>query len=149
MARKKKNLLLNYTTSIAVDKTIAEVQTMLAKNNATAVMTEYDGFGIISALSFRIKTERGVMTFRLPANIENVKIVLEREKAVPYNKLKEQAERTAWRIVKDWLEAQCAFIRSEQVKIDQVLLPFAQDNQGVTLYERLIEGKLDQQLYLG
>ena len=42
--------LLNYTTTIAAHKTIAEIQQMLAKAGANAILSEYDEQGCIVAL---------------------------------------------------------------------------------------------------
>jgi hypothetical protein len=112
---------------------------MLAHARAEAILSEYSD-GVLAAISFRMKTEFGVLSFRLPANVEGVQITLGRDKAVPYRlRGRDQATRVAWRIVKDWLEAQLAMIRAGLVTLDQIFLPFAQDNQGVTLYERMRE----------
>lgn len=52
--------ILNYTTQIAAEKTAAEIQSMLAKAKAQAVMSEYDDDGVLCAISFRIKTGEGI-----------------------------------------------------------------------------------------
>jgi hypothetical protein len=110
---------------------------MLADAKASAVLLEYGDGGEVCAISFRIKTEFGVMSFRMPANVDAVLIALQRDKALPYRlRNKKQAARVAWRIIKDWLEAQLALIRVG-VTLDQMFLPFAQDSAGVTLYERM------------
>ena len=57
----------------------------------------------------------------------------------------EHAERVAWRIVKDWLEAQLAIIRTEMVTLDQVMLPYMVGDEGHTVYELY----RDRQLALG
>lgn len=132
--------LLNYTTQVSVDKTVGEIQFMLAKAKASAILTEYDQ-GLLSAISFRIQTSQGIMSFRLPAKVQQVYQVIVRDRRIP-NRLrtKEQATRVAWRIVKDWLAAQLAFIEAGQADIQQLFLHCAQDPQtGETVYERLLE----------
>ena len=58
-----------------------------------------------------------------------------------------QAIRIAWRIVKDWVEAQMAILETEMVKMEQIFLPYIQTQQGQTLFEvfesrnMLTEGK--------
>lgn len=42
-----KGALLNYTTEIAVEKTIREIYSILAQNKTSAIMSEYDGAGNI------------------------------------------------------------------------------------------------------
>lgn len=130
--------ILNYTTSVDVQKTLGEIQMCLAKRKVQALMQEYDDNGNPSALSFRVMTPFGLMTYQLPANVKQVYEVLRRQKGVPARLITmEQAARVAWRIVKVWIEAQCAFIESGLVTIDQVFLPYAQDSSGQTVYERL------------
>ncbi|MCK4240846.1 MAG: hypothetical protein KAX30_04425 [Candidatus Atribacteria bacterium] len=132
--------ILNYTTSINPEKTVAEIQIKLAKAGAQAVLCEYDEDGIMKAISFRIKTSNGHLSFRLPSNIAGIYKKLVNNPKVP-NKLKthEQATRVAWRILKDWLEAQLAIIEAEMADIKEVFLPYAQNPQGKTLYETLSE----------
>lgn len=129
--------ILNYTTQIAAEKTVTEIQSMLARAKAQAVMSEYDDQGVLTALSFRIKTGAGVMNFRLPANVQKIYQVLVRQKVTPKLQTREQAARVAWRIVKDWLEAQLALVSAELADLEQVFLPYAQDETGATLYEVL------------
>lgn len=47
----------------------------------------------------------------------------------------EQAQRVAWRIVKDWVEAQVALIQTEMVTLDQVMLPYMIGVGDKTIYE--------------
>ena len=72
---------------------------------------------------------RGV---RLPANIEAVQRVLIQQKV---NCDKAQAARVAWRIVKDWVEAQMAILESEMVDMDEIFLPYMLNSSGDTVYE--------------
>ena len=47
----------------------------------------------------------------------------------------EQAAKVAWRIAKDWLEAQSALIDAQLATLDEVMLPYLIDgNSGKTLY---------------
>lgn len=130
--------ILNYTTQISAEKTVAEIQAMLAKAKAQAILSEYDGEGILSALSFRILAGAGVMTFRLPANTQKIYQVIVRDRRItPKLRTREQAARVAWRIMKYWLEAQLAIVTAEMVDLEQVFLPYAQGSDGATLYESL------------
>lgn len=134
--------LLNYTTQINADKTASEIQRLLAAGKASAVLTEYDSNGVLVSISFRAATLFGVMSFRLPGNVEKVYRTMDRDPRCPRRlKTREQASRVAWRIIKDWVEAQLALIRVEMVSMDQVFLPFIQHTDGGdTLYERLRAG---------
>jgi hypothetical protein len=134
--------ILNYTTQIAAQKTVAEIQSILRKSKASAVLTEYDPEGVLSAISFRITKIHGLMSFRLPANIDNVWKVIAKDRSIPQRlRNRDQASRVAWRIVKDWLEAQLAFVESQQAEFEQVFLPYMQDSKGTTIFEALRDKK--------
>lgn len=47
----------------------------------------------------------------------------------------EQSERVAWRIVKDWVEAQMAILESEMVTMDEIFLPYMLNRNGDTVYK--------------
>jgi hypothetical protein len=130
-----------YSTSVPVGRTVSEISSLLAEAKATAILSEFND-GVIRAISFRIKTEFGSLTFRLPANVDGVFALLQRSKAIPPKlRSREQASRVAWRIVLSWLEAQLALVQAGLATVDQVFLPFCQDPAGVTLYERMREAK--------
>lgn len=130
--------ILNYTTQIAADKTVGEIQAILAKAGAQQILTEYDNERVLCALSFRLLLPSGMLSFRLPANFDGVLRALKRDKKLPTRLMtKEQASRVAWRILKDWIEAQMAIVQAECADLTEVFLPYAQNNQGVTLYEQL------------
>ena len=94
----------NYTTSIAWAKTITEIEEMLTAVGANAILKNYRGDGRVEALSFQFQ-QRG---YKLPSNTEKCMEKL-REiqgfKRMNKQNLEEQAERVAWRVIKDWLDA--------------------------------------------
>jgi len=122
--------LLNYTTKIDANKTVGEIQAYLAKSGAQAVMAEYAPGGRPVGIAFRADTPFGPREFVLPANAEAVRAVLLRQKVSASLATPEQAERVAWRIVKDWVEAQVAIIQTGMVSIDQVFLPYMRGDDG-------------------
>lgn len=136
-------MILNYTTQVPVSKTAAEIQEILRKHGATAVTNEYDS-GKIVGLSFEVTVNEKVLAFRLPVRPEPIAtILLKQHKRTAWGtelerrkkSTIEQAERTAWRILKDWIEAQMALIEVQMVKMDQVFLPYMIASNGKTLYE--------------
>ena len=129
--------LLNYTTSIAPQKTVMEIQSALAKAGASAIMAEYDTEGNIVALSFRLKTPEGDISFKLPTAWQPVHETLRRQRVSPKYQTPEQALRVAWRITKDWVEAQLAIIETRMVTTAQVFLPYAITKNGSSVYEYL------------
>lgn len=130
--------IANYTTSIKTEKTVSEIQAMLARAGALQVLLDFDG-SLVSAISFRLEHAGVMVSFRLPANISNIYVVLQRDDNVPRRlKTIEQAARVAWRIIKDWLRAQLAIVEAEQAEMVEVFLPYAQNPEtGQTLYRQL------------
>ena len=131
--------LLNYTTKVNVYTTISEIQAQLVSHGAKRIMQDYDNKGHISALTFQIDTHAGLRVIRLPANVDAVSKVLAKQK-VKYDR--EQAERVAWRIVKDWVEAQMAILESEMVWIDEIFLPYMVNDKGQTLFQSYRQNQL-------
>ena len=143
--------LLNYTTKIEVSKTIAEIQELLVTHGAKQVMSNYTDHGTIESLSFTIVTPEGkVIGFRLPCDPQAVLKVMESQKKDRWDNPKgkipasfvthPQALRVAWRIVKDWTEAQMAIIETQNKRMEQMFLPHAIVRSGKTLFESLQSG---------
>lgn len=128
--------LLNYTTKVDIFTTIGQIQGILVKHGAKRIVQDYRGESV-TALCFVIDTPIGEQAVRLPANVKAVQDTLQKQKVkADYA----QAERVAWRIVKDWVEAQMAILESGMVKLDQIFLPYIMDSDGRTVYE-LYESK--------
>lgn len=125
--------ILNYTTKIDVHTTLGQIHGLLAKHGARKVMFDYDDGGKITAICFAIDTPTGMHGVRLPARADAVYTVLQRQRVKADQA---QAERVAWRIVKDWVEAQMAILESEMVQIDEIFLPYMVDSSGQTLFEK-------------
>ena len=128
----------NYTTEIEAFRSIGEIQGMLASHGATKIMVDYES-GPPVGVTFAIDTEHGVRGFSLPANVDGVRAVFakQRVKAQPG-----QAERTAWRNIRDWIYAQMALIEAGMVQMDEVFLPYLVDSHGNTLYQAYLSGQL-------
>lgn len=141
--------ILNYSTSISTDKTYAEIQAKLVKAKASAVMAEFDGSGVLSHVAFRLDTPQGNIAFRLPANVDGVFAALMKAQIPKAKKTKEQAARVAWRIIKDWVEAQVAIIEAGMATTSEVFLPYAQTENGQTVYQRFQKHGLAALTYQG
>lgn len=135
--------LLNYTTKIDPDKTAAEISRCLTQHGAQAIMTEYDeSTSYIKALSFKITVDGQPLAFRLPCDWKPVHDVMYKAKRNNYSgrgvaEREAQAVRTAWRIVKDWVEAQMALVETRMATTQQVFLPYAVMRDGRTLSEHV------------
>ena len=134
--------ILNYTTTVSAFRTSNEIEEILVKHKAKSIMKNYEGESI-TGLSFLIDTGVQQIPIRLPVKVDECLKVLKKEKREnPRKQIKdtrEQAERVAWRILKDWVEAQMALLDIEMVRFEEIFLPYIQTNNGQTVYERLEE----------
>jgi tRNA nucleotidyltransferase/poly(A) polymerase len=137
--------LLNYTTKISPEKTVGEIEKILVAHGARAFLKEIDDDGFVKALAFKVNTPHGDLGFRLPIDAEATLRVMEKQaragKLPKYLANEAQARRTAWRIVKDWIEAQMAILETEMVRMEQIFLPYLVTPGGRTLYEGMVESK--------
>lgn len=61
------------------------------------------------------------------------------------NKVWEQAERTAWALLRDWVHIQLSMIQMQQAEAIQIFLPYAFDPQTEeTFFEKLKGGGFKQ-----
>ncbi len=133
--------IANYSTTVTALKSIGEIQGILVAHGVKSILMDYaDGEPI--GLSFVVGTPYGDSPFRLPANIDRVQSVLNKQRVrstIP----RDLASRVAWRILKDWVRAQMAILETEMVSIDQVFLPYMQvGNEGKILYEVMLDHRL-------
>ena len=128
----------NYTTKVDVYTSIGEIQGALAKNGASKIMIDYSA-GKPVAITFGMNTHQGMRGFSLPAAVDGTLRVFAKQKVKAD---REQAERAAWRNIRDWVLAQTALVESCDVPIEQVFLPYLTDNNGQTLYEAYASGNL-------
>lgn len=133
---------LNYTSSVAATKTAGEIQAMLAEHGAAAVMIRYTDRRP-AAVSFTLAGPGGDRAFTLPVDVAAMEKALRAQhrsgKVATRYATAEQAERTAWRVVKDWLAAQLALTAAGMAQLDQVMLPYLHVSGETTLYQAYLE----------
>lgn len=126
--------ILNYTTTIPAHRTIGEIQQLLAKKGARSITIAYAADGAPIALAFELHTPTGVLVYRLPCRAEGVQRLLRSE--APRYRTPEHAQRVAWRITKDWTEAQLAIVEAGMAELSEVMLPYMLVGEGQTMFER-------------
>ncbi len=132
----------NYTSSVPVERTISRIEQVLAEAGASGIIKDYDQ-GRLSALSFKVTLPTGrAVAVRLPANHDAVYQTLKKEIRRPrpgtMEKLRDQAMRTSWKLMQDWVEVQISLIKMQQVDFMQVFLPYVWDGRR-TFYAALKE----------
>ena len=129
--------ILNYTTKISADKTVSEIMQVLAKAGASGVTIQYGTTGRPQGVIFGLLIYDHEVAFKLPINISGVLNIMIEDKGVSKRlKTIEQAERVAWRITKDWIKAQTAYIEAGQATMPELFFPHAIDQNGQTFFEQ-------------
>jgi len=140
----------NITSNIRPEKTIMEIESLLAKFGAKAILKEYNG-EMVTAISFYIITPTGQkVPFKLPMKLEKTRAII--KKAVEERKLGykflDEPDRTdkalivGWRIIKDWLHAQLSLAEIDYANPVEIFLPYAWNPlTEKTLYEEIEEKK--------
>jgi hypothetical protein len=154
----------NYTSGAPKSQTIWRIQQILIAAKVASISMDYQPNGEVAAVTFHIQTDLALrpVPVRLPAELDACHSALwrdyvagDRTRSLPNgdedivwgNKRKkksdflDQAERTAWKIVQDWLEVQLSMIHLKQADFVQVFLPYVWDGKQ-TFYARIKEGGL-------
>lgn len=127
----------NYTSGVDVYASLGEIQGALARAGATKIMVDYES-GKPTAVTFAIETAAGARGFRLPAAVDGTLRVFAAQKVKAD---RAQAERTAWRNIRDWVLAQLALVESCGVAVDEVFFPYLTGRNGRTLYQAYATGQ--------
>jgi hypothetical protein len=122
-------MIKNYTSSVAATRSVSHIEECLARHGAQSVIKQYGEDRRLAAVSFYMGIREKLIPFRLPAKVDQVeKILHSAMKRSPRPgaliKLKEQAERTAWKIISDWVDAQMALIELQQADMAEVFMPY-------------------------
>lgn len=134
--------LKNYTSEGR--GTFDKIQNILTTHGANKIVYDYNPEGTLKAITFGLDINGQQAGFRLPALVENVAEILYggkdrwgRTKKIT-NTQREQAYKTAWANIRDWIDAQMALVDTRQVKLEQVFLPYLVQKNGNTLFENII-----------
>lgn len=133
--------LKNYTSEGR--GTFEKIQRVLSSHGANRIMYDYGPEGQLTAITFGLDLNGQPMGFRLPALTENVVQIMYggedrwgRQKKITQAQ-RDQAYKTAWANIRDWIDAQMALIDTRQVKLEQVFLPYLIMKDNKTLFEQL------------
>lgn len=138
--------LKNYTSTVPADKSIMRIERLLVEVGAKNINKQYDD-NMLKSITFLIDMNGQTAAFRLPAKVDVVEKVLRKEVKRPqsgtYERIKDQSERTAWKILCDWVEIQCSMIHLEQAEFAEIFLPYHYNPElNQTLWEQVKEGSI-------
>lgn len=137
----------NYTTSVSAAKSISEIEEILLEAGVTDFMKRADASTRrYIEVMFQIQTADGAVSYRLPVRMGNVATMLADQYNREHSRTKraplffqDQAYDTAWRILRDWVDAQVELIRIGMVRVEEVFLPYMLMGNGRTVYERFLD----------
>lgn len=144
----KAPFLRNYTSNVPTYQTIGRIEAVLIRCGVNSIHKEYGPQGEVAALNFSIAVPPSpLVEFRLPANKDAVADALwerycrtVKRRAKKKSEFTQQAERTAWKLMQDWIEVQLSLIAMRQAEFHQVFLPYIWNaREGKTLYQAFKE----------
>lgn len=129
--------LIGYTTNVSAEKSISEIEKLLAQFGADKIMKDFLSDGHVSGIAFQFNGKG----FKLPNNEQGVFNILfpsgRKSSRVDATKSRqERAYRVSWRILKEWIHAQLSLVASGQAEPEQVLLPYMWNGKE-SLYDRI------------
>lgn len=133
--------LKNYTSTVPATTSMGKIEQNLVAAGATDISKKYED-GICVAITFRMMVNNQPLFFKLPARVEHCFQVFWKQVKRPQpdtkKRIREQASRTAWKIIADWVEIQLSMILLEQALPLQVFLPYVYDpTSEQTFFEKL------------
>jgi len=145
--------LKNYTSKIPALRTISLIEAKLAAHGASQILKEYDPDGKVEGLAFIKKIDGVEMPFKLPAKISECEKILRSMVSKPrkdtLKRISQQAERTAWKLIFDWVDVQMAMTELKQAEFMQIFMPYLYDHSKRQTYFEKMKTRGFQKLLTG
>ncbi len=136
--------LKNYTSEMPVEKSIKKIHRLLNESGAKDVHFTYTDM-LCKSVKFMMPIKETTLVFSIDAKPDAVfKVMLSKYKnpsRVNKVKLKEQALRTCWKLIADWVEIQLSLVEIEQAEFTEAFFSNIYDmNTHQTFYQRVKDG---------
>ena len=131
----------NYTSSTPASVTVARIEELLASAGATNISKDYKA-GRLVGISFVAPdpSTRDWHEFRVPVNVEAIFKLFTSHRKKRTGSTDEtdlsQAERTAWKLMQEWIQIQFSLIQMRQAELLQVFMPYLW-NGSRTMFEAM------------
>ncbi len=145
----------NLTSDVPVSRSIGKIFDRLVQCGATNITQTIEDKSI-TGITFTLEVKGKTVLFKLPSNSDKVRDILVNEIKLKKNHpqyentvrtREEQARKTAWKILVDWIEAQLSLITLEQAKPEQVFLPYLYDaKRDITLFQMIDDNNFNIKL---
>ena len=120
---KTKSLYLE-TTVVPAERSAAEVQAELVKAGAHEISIAY-GADRIAGMMWKLRVGGSEVSFALPVRTQEIYRHLRSRSMADSEKVRQQAERIAWRHLLRWVQIQNAMIESGMAQAAEVYMPYA------------------------
>jgi hypothetical protein len=136
----------NYTSTVPAEKSVSNIEKRLVGSGATNIVKTYEN-GILGGLYFTIRHNKSDLPFKMPARVAQVHERLLSNIRRPHKntvkKLQAQSERTAWKLLSEWVDIQLTLVELGQADLAEIFLPYVYDHKlKKTLYEKISSGDL-------
>jgi hypothetical protein len=132
----------NYTSSVSIINSINRIEFRLSQAGATHIAKTYEKERP-TGMIFQIPVNGFPLTFKVPSKVDKVyEYMLKQRKSPPTQSAKEtvrqQADRTAWKILADWVDIQVSLIEINHVETIEAFLQYTYDGrEDKTLFEKM------------
>ena len=134
-------MIKNYTSQVPANRSVQHIEDCLIKSGAKGILKLCEERKLVG-VAFVVSVDGRDMPFRLPARIDRVEKRLrgqiKRARSGTMAKISEQAERTAWKLLSDWVDIQMSLIELDQVEFMEVFMPYLWDqSKDQTFFEKM------------
>jgi hypothetical protein len=131
-------MIKNRTSTVPVERTVARIESVLSRAGVTSIHKTYGPNGEIDSLMFTVEKHTIRLPVRADAVTDSLRSRIKRPRKSTLAGLRKQAERTAWKLMQDWVEVQISLIELQQAEFLQVFLPYVWDVRArITFYDML------------
>ena len=136
------NNLKNYTSTVQAAASISNIEKYLIEAGASDISKKYDENKTCKNITFRMVVNEIPTFFHVAVNTDACYRIISKDRKRPTPEGEDidrkQAERTAWKIVSDWVEIQIAMVMMEQMDLVQAFLSQVYDPaKDQTFYTRI------------
>lgn len=141
--------LKNYTSLVPAETSISHIEQYLIEAGASDISKKYDENRTCKNITFRIMVNQLPTFFQIGVNTDACFKIISRNRVRKNSSTEDtdrkQAERTAWKIVSDWVEIQIAMVMMKQMDLIQAFLSQVYDPaKDQTFYLRMKDNNFKQ-----
>lgn len=142
-----KKLIKNYTSGVPAIKSIQHIEKRLLEYGAKKFLKDYGSDSKLLSISFMLFIDGREIPFRIPSNVEGCKKILlasiKHLRNGTAQRIEEQAERTAWKVIADWIDIQISLVELGYSDMLERFLANVYDySKEESFYERVKESHL-------